>query len=396
MFANAHLQMINPAYGLPGLAFDFADGNDALDARVLLTRAGSATYFDSAGVLQTAGTDVARFDYDPATGAARGLLREGAATNIMQSSEDFSGWTLQNNLTHDSGTVAGPGSNSTADQFSSDGTNGGRAVYPTNITPVAGNTYTFSLFLKDGAGGETDVTSLTFATDWTTANTARTRTALANGWYRNTVTTDISGSGTFFLPICYPCSGDFNGMNVDAIGYTFGAQFELGPVATSYIQTAGSSASRAADVVRITDLSSVNLAEFTAIVEFELSGAETTTARVISFEESGSAYARLAKNGATALRAEVEDSGTQFQSSDFTVAAGSVHTAALAVKANDFAAVLDGGTVSTDVSGTVPTASQISLGYDSAVSGEDFYGWLRGLRIYDSRLADAVLQGRTS
>jgi len=64
-----------------GLAFalDFTRG--PLDARISFTRASSATYTDATGVLQSAGTNVARIDYDPATLAVRGLLIEEQRTN---------------------------------------------------------------------------------------------------------------------------------------------------------------------------------------------------------------------------------------------------------------------------------------------------------------------------
>lgn len=57
-----------------------------LDPRVTFTRASTATYFNSTGVRQTAAVDAPRFDYDPATLQPRGLLIEGARTNLMLNS----------------------------------------------------------------------------------------------------------------------------------------------------------------------------------------------------------------------------------------------------------------------------------------------------------------------
>ncbi|HEY8192019.1 MAG TPA: hypothetical protein VIG74_06305, partial [Alphaproteobacteria bacterium] len=49
-------------------------------------RASVATYFDSAGTMQTASANTPRFDYDPSTLAAKGLLIEENKTNVVANS----------------------------------------------------------------------------------------------------------------------------------------------------------------------------------------------------------------------------------------------------------------------------------------------------------------------
>jgi hypothetical protein len=69
----------------PSLDLNFISG--VLDPRITFTRAaGPATYFDVAGTLQTAGTNVPRFDYDPVTHAAKGLLIEESRINLYLNS----------------------------------------------------------------------------------------------------------------------------------------------------------------------------------------------------------------------------------------------------------------------------------------------------------------------
>lgn len=61
-------------------------------------RASIGTYFDANGVMQTADIDEPRYDYDPITGAFRGLLLENEATNLFTASDrmfDRSYWTVQ-------------------------------------------------------------------------------------------------------------------------------------------------------------------------------------------------------------------------------------------------------------------------------------------------------------
>ena len=66
------------------LNLDFTTGT--LDPSITFTRASTATYFDVTGTLQTAAINAPRFDYDPVTHAARGLLIEEARTNLLLNS----------------------------------------------------------------------------------------------------------------------------------------------------------------------------------------------------------------------------------------------------------------------------------------------------------------------
>ena len=68
----------------------------ALDSRVTFARAGSGTYTDSTGVLQTAAANVPRFDHDPITLAPRGLVVEEQRTNLVRFSGEISNAALDN------------------------------------------------------------------------------------------------------------------------------------------------------------------------------------------------------------------------------------------------------------------------------------------------------------
>lgn len=69
---------------IPTFTADFTSGTPV--AGLTFTRASSATYFDSTGTLQTAGTNVPRYDYDPTTLLLRGLLLEDSRTNFLLNS----------------------------------------------------------------------------------------------------------------------------------------------------------------------------------------------------------------------------------------------------------------------------------------------------------------------
>jgi hypothetical protein len=73
----------------PTLNLDFAK-TKSLDPRITFTRASTATYVGSNGLIQTAASGVARFDHNPTTGESLGLLVEPARTNLLLNSATLS------------------------------------------------------------------------------------------------------------------------------------------------------------------------------------------------------------------------------------------------------------------------------------------------------------------
>lgn len=80
-----------------GLSIDFTKGSlssacSGVSGGCSFSRSSDGTYFDSSGVMQTAAADVPRFDCDPASGAARGILIEPSATNYATHSMFDATW----------------------------------------------------------------------------------------------------------------------------------------------------------------------------------------------------------------------------------------------------------------------------------------------------------------
>ena len=68
--------------GPPGKTLDLTFMQPGtLDPRITFTRASTATYFNSAGVMQTAAANAPRWDYNPTTHVLNGLLIEEERTN---------------------------------------------------------------------------------------------------------------------------------------------------------------------------------------------------------------------------------------------------------------------------------------------------------------------------
>lgn len=225
-----------------------------------LTRASTATYFNSAGVQVTAAVNVPRFDYEPVTLAARGLLVEGAATNGVLFSEDFSNaaWTRQS-VTVTVNTDVAPDGTLTMDTLTA--TNAVTSyVYSSLYTPGAGVLVGLSCFLKAGTStgstlrvydGSVGTLIAVIQLTWTSvvltlaAVSGLTGTPIivdvGGGVYRVTAVVS-SGAFSSVRLLIYPSSA-ITATSIKA----WGAQLEL-TAPSSYILTTSAPATRAADI----------------------------------------------------------------------------------------------------------------------------------------------------
>lgn len=264
---------LSPPAGAPGPTLDFTRGTDG-------------TYYDAAGVLQTASPNVPRFDHDPTTLEPLGLLLEAEATNECQDSVDFqSAFWLDQFLLFGSTTEPDPFGTATASELTDDDDFRG-SVSHAGFT-ADGEKTTFSVFLRKDAvskvtrfpaiaiqfdtGGTTSLVrmgidsstgefDLTVPTGGGTDPEGDVRELVGSQYWRVslTFTNDFSGNTTRRCYI-YPAQGageDLTGLIGVARGTitVVGAQIEVGmPLATSYIHTTGVAATRQADTCNTVD-----------------------------------------------------------------------------------------------------------------------------------------------
>jgi len=363
-----------------------------LPGAVSLSRASTATYFDALGVMQTAAIDVPRFDHDPVTHAVRGLLTEVSRTNLFLHSEDVSSsYWVKKEATIAANAAVAPDGSMTADAVIAAATNSQHYARSSTIATVVSETDTFSVCLK--ANGETTAAVFfhqstspytLFAVavidlmDGSLSSITGTVSAqdVGNGWWRVSVEGAASSTGINARVDLRNLTG-FAGDGVSGV-YLWGAQFETGGGATSYIPTAGTATTRAADSVSVLDMGWYSDTEGTMVLSGEMTRGVPGG--------SGESFVSRAGGGLFSYT-----SGDSVLTTDGTndLDAGSatgVLGYALKWSGSTMAASLNGATV---VSGPYDGAFGVGplwLGKDAPAA------WLRRLIYYPVALSDAGLQ----
>ncbi len=387
----------------------------ALGPLVTFTRASSGSYFDSAGVLQTASNDAARFDHDPTSPfAALGLLIEEARTNLSLQSEDLgTTWTLSNG-TASTNTIAAPDGNTTADTFvEASDTNAVHRVRQ-SLSWTSGTAYTISVYalarerseirvgfsnthFPDSSLSWFDLSAGTLGTLGAGADSA-TITTVGGGWYRCSVTStaDVTGSSLYDIILSNGSETiSYNGDGASGLDL-WGAQVEAGAFPTSYIATTTGTVARSADVAEVSDLSWFNESAGTLYAEFSVPflGA-TRVAAAIHGGADTHGYRLFARN-TNESEADVKVSATaQAVFTLGTVSANTRHKIVLAYAVNDFAGTLDGAAPGTDTSGSLPgSITTLSIG-NQATNNVPLNGHISSIAYWPRRYSNGFLQSLT-
>lgn len=397
------------------------------------SRASTATYFDSDGVMQTAAVDQDRnAAYYPIDGVFYGPSKqyEGAATNLLLRSETFdqSDWTkARSSITANA--VTAPDGTTSGDKLIEDSTASSTHFAAQSVSLTTGTTYTFSAFLKKGertwarfiltntAFSDTvsaffDIENGVVGVTSGPVDEAKIE-EYADGWFRCSVTATTNASASSSAQI-YIAEGD-NDTTISGDGssglYVWGAQIEVGSVPTSYIPTTTATVTRSADVVSTstatrsaddvsitgTDFSSwFNASEGTFYVDLISSGGVSNQyALSITDGTNNNRINPAFFSSSSNVSSFVMDGGVAQNSFVYeTTLADTNYKFAYAFKVNDFAGCVNGGAVSSDTLGTIPTVDRMQIG--SLNGSLDFNGHIKDLKFYPSRLSNAQLQELTS
>jgi hypothetical protein len=381
-----------------------AEQRDAVTAYTATTTQPITNYIP---VLQTAAAGVARFDHNPITFESLGLEIEESRTNLLTYSEQFDNgaWT-KTRASITANTVVAPDGTLTGDKLVEDTTATNTHGVNQTFSFSTGN-YAYSIYAK--AGERTFLqpfrsslsidafTHIFNLTAGTAAGTGATIVAVGNGWYRcsGVINVNTAHSGSIIFGLNNGTTNSYTGDGYSGI-YIWGAQLEAGAFPTSYIQTVASQVTRAADAASMTgaNFSSWYRADEGTIYQdanpyvtggnsspaWVTSGDSVTNNGIGSFLFTTS-HLYVVVNGA--VQANI-DAGTATAKTDNKIAA--------AYKVDDFAAVISGGTVGTDTSGTLPVVDRVMIGrYGPTIMS----GTIKKIAYYPSRLTNAQLQALT-
>ncbi len=358
-----------------------------------------------------------RFDYDPLTLTARGLLVEPTATNLVPTSTALS--------TVSGGTSAvSPSTHmgQSAIRVTFDTLTGGHFGANGALTVAASTQYTVSTYYKPISGGndliQLTVTSGAATTDvYANFNTATvTRTALGAGAANATI--QDCGNGVFrltltFTSVAVPASGsvvilakintgtDTRIPSVTGAGEIFdffGCQLETGSIATSLIPTFGTATTRANDVFSTTSVGWANLSGGTFYVE-AYRPHQYTGGSFTNFGDSTGATNRNQFRWSGGNVGQIITSAGVVQSTSptsFLVANGNIKAANRYSVGNQMMSANGVLTTAGNIATLPAIQTHFMVGQLGSVS-EKFNGWIKEVRYYpDFSASDAQLQTLTT
>lgn len=397
---------------------------DFLHPFVNFTRSTTKTYFDASGVMQTAAIDTPAFDYLQDGSGYSGLSAEGNRTNSITNStmagsgsgaaptlwgfftgsgitRTHVGTGIVNGMTyHDIRYSGTAGSSSTAAIFFNNATSGAGAAAAVN-----GQEWTESAYLAIVAGDLTGINNAIFSnslrnsggTFLSTISGSDFKASLSASLQQFSFVGTVNNASTAFIRPDLTFTWTI-GAVIDFTLRIAAPQLELGSSVSSFIPTTAAAVSRSADVVTI-DLTGANWfnpLEYTIAADFRrCSGVITSTTAIHLDDGTADNAVRIIQRASAdnlAFGGRIEAGGVNQASTDISSGNANVRCRlALAAAANNYGICLKGGSVTTDLTVTMPTGlTTLRIGNNSA-GDSALFGNIRSIRLYPGRLADPML-----
>jgi hypothetical protein len=314
----------------------------------------------------------------------------GTGTNLVTQSQTFSTWT-RNQLGLSANSVQAPDGTTTAATFTGDGAS---STHTAQFTQTANSfARTWSCFFKSGTnnfvqlmfGGDV----LAFANfDLSTgalgtvgASATATITSAGSGWYRCAVTTSsATATNVFITLITSGTSVRFETNSLSTSIFAWGAQFELGSTANTYIPTT-TTAVYGTPTLSFSGVSTIGLESNGALfvqpagtgalqaqaTTSSATGGNARGANAVDWQTSRSSAGQVASSGRSTISGGFDNTASGFAS---TIAGGQANAA------NGNYNFIGGGASSTANSGFVSSYSAIVGGQSNTANG--FYNFVGG------------------
>jgi len=389
-----------------------------------VTRATTATRFNSAGFIESVASGVPRLDYYTSGGTAGcpALLVEASGSNLALQSENFTTTWGAASLNITSGFTSPTNSNLGALIEAS--AVGGRLRQ--SVTLTSGATLDFSCFAKLGTlssgvslvfqdGTSTNYTSgacQAFRLDTgqlassgsTGAGFTVVRSGIenyGNGWYRCNLAVTMGYTPANPHIMIRPTAALTSSIPVTVSGdtcYIFGAQLETGSIATSYIPTTTTSATRNAEVITLSGAVSGCIGQTEGTIYLETDALVSGASDLFCFARATTNTVSISKNSTNIIQATVYTSGP---SPALTIAASGTVSGnlkiAVAYKTGESALYINGvpiGTSSTAFSFTA-ALTEININLTGFFEGRGNQR-ISALSLYTTRLTNAELAALTT
>ena len=393
-----------------------------LDPRITFTRASTGTYFDAAGVMQTATTNTPRWDYDPVTHVLRGLLIEEARTNSIRNS------TMQGVVPGTPGTLPtnwalNTGASGLSSQIVGSGTESGIPYFDfrffgtaaagqfqiltettTGVAALTGQVWTYSQYwsLVGGTLTANVVRPMQVTLRENTSGGALVRDNLLNlptpvvgalNAQKFTATATLSGGGT--TAALGPRI--LIGFGAGAVDFTLRIgvlQVEQGAFPTSYIPTTAASVTRASDNASIPTAAWFNATNGTYQGEFMPNGNAAGLPIIIS---GNAGSPTLATGADSRLTAGVRSGAAVFSATGPLYAFGAVNKAAFTYLSGASLAATNGTAFGPSATALTVTGTVVEFGSDGVTPGSNaLNGYIRRVRYWPRALTNAELQSVTT
>ena len=353
-----------------------------IDPRFTFTRDSIGTFVDRNGIIQTAGVNEPRFNYDPKTGEFLGLLLEESRRNLFKNSSvpcnDGRAVTdVVNGI--DLYTI-------TSDNFTSAYLSASGAGNSAFITVQQGVEYVVSFTLK-GSIFNTVTCRLITNIGGLLTDTGSVVPTSAGGRVSVKLTCTVSGSAQLFLGMLPGRSVNFGGLQVEAGSYP-----------TSYIPTTTIAVTRAADLLSIE--APLPATGSIYIDARAISANENDTLLSLKNDSNNKIDLAYLSNTATynSLALIANYDGVIKSSLPLPVPTTDRERNIITYGANNYQYGRDSSRFATSLSSSVPTnLNKLSIGHDAVDATKAFHGYINTVYAWSGELtrevAEALVRG---